>query len=72
MVNDAVIGHWSAIPLQAASELAERAAGEVDGYVARLSPERIAAARAGGVGRLIDRSLHRNGHLDSLEASLGG
>ena len=71
MINDAVMGHWSAIPLQAAAELAERAAGEVDSYVERLSPERIAAAREARLVRLIERHRHRNEHLDSLEASLG-
>ena len=67
MVNEAVIGHWSAIPLQAAAELAERAAGEVDALIERLPDERVAVARERGFARLVERALHRDEHLDSLE-----
>ena len=67
MVNEAVIGHWAAIPLQAAAELAERSAGDIDALVERLSDERVAAARERGFARLVERALHRDEHLDSLE-----
>jgi hypothetical protein len=67
IVNEAVIGHWSAISLQAAAELAERAAGEVDALIERLPDDRVAIARERGFARLVERALHRDEHLDSLE-----
>ena len=67
IVNEAVIGHWSAIPLQAAAELAERAAGEVDALIERLPDDRVAIARERGFARLVERALHRDEHLDALE-----
>ena len=69
LVNEAVIGHWSAISLQAAAELAERAAGEVDALIERLPDDRVAIARERGFARLVERALHRDEHLDSLEQS---
>ena len=77
-LNDAFFDHinaagrpqWTATPLGAAAADAMSSADAVDGFIARLSPEQIAAIQAIGRPRLLDRSGHRNQHLDQLERAL--
>jgi hypothetical protein len=59
------------IPLKAAAQLALDAAEAVDGYVEKLTPERAKAIQTSGGERLLNRSLHRRGHLDEIERALG-
>jgi hypothetical protein len=60
------------MPGPLAGREAVAAAEAVDGYVEGLEEARIAAAEAAGLGRLIDRSRHRNEHLDAIGAALAG
>ena len=77
-LNDAFFDHinaagrpqWTATPLGAAAADAMSSADAVDGFIARLSPEQIAAIQAIGRPGLLDRSGHRNQHLDQLERAL--
>ena len=69
-VNAAGFPEWSVLDVETAAGLALDAAAAIDAYLEALAPDRVQAARVAGFGRLVDRSLHRNEHLDSIERSL--
>lgn len=69
--NDAVFALSQAIPPRAALKLAIEAAEAVDRLVAQLTSEQIAALESAGMGRMVNRSLHRREHLDQIEQALG-
>lgn len=71
LVNDALLPTWRALNGADAAALALAAAGEVDEVLAGLPDEAIEAIEREGRPRLIDRSLHRNEHLDAIERGLG-
>ena len=71
VVNAAAFAQWAALDIRTATNLAVEAAEAVDRFLEGLAPERADAARAAGFGRLVDRSLHRNEHLDAVERALG-
>jgi hypothetical protein len=71
LVNDASFEQWAALDIETATRLAVDAAAAVDRYLEALPPERAEAARTAGFARLVDRSLHRNEHLDAVERALG-
>jgi hypothetical protein len=70
LVNEAAFAQWAALDVPTAARLAAGAADAVDAYLEGLPPERAEGARNAGLGRLVDRSLHRNEHLDALERAL--
>ena len=72
LINGASLAQWLAMPGPLAGREAVAAAEAVDGYVEGLEEARVAAADAAGLGRLIDRSLHRIEHLDMIDAALEG
>lgn len=68
-VNDLSLPQWKAIPPREAARLGIEAAEELDERLEAYPPallEEVNAFRA----RWVDRSLHRNGHLDEAEAAL--
>ncbi len=65
-LNDALLSQWHLLPPQAAAEEALAAAEEADAKVAALSAE-MARAVAEVHSIALDRSEHRNEHLDELE-----
>ncbi len=67
LVNEASFAQWSTLSVRDATDLALSAAEAIDAYLADLPDERIQAARAAGFERLVDRSIHRNDHLDAVE-----
>lgn len=67
LVNEASFSQWSTLSVRDATNLAVSAAEAIDAYLETLAPERIAAARAAGFERLVDRTIHRNDHLDAVE-----
>ena len=69
-VNDAALPQWRLIPPRAAGQEALAAAEDVDTLVAGLTPELIAAMRDGNAGIRLDRSHHRQEHLDQIEEAL--
>jgi hypothetical protein len=69
-INDGQIPEWTAIPAHLAKELALAAAEACDQHVASLPDASVEAADNGPLYRLLDRSVHRSMHLDSLEAGL--
>lgn len=67
LVNEASFAQWSALSVGDAADLALTAAEAIDAYLAGLPDERVEATRAAGFERLVDRSIHRNEHLDAVE-----
>jgi hypothetical protein len=67
LVNDASVPGWSLIPAQDAAHMALAAADEVDGIIAVLPDGAVEALLAAGWSSLLDRSVHRNEHLDAIE-----
>jgi hypothetical protein len=72
VINDASLPMWLAVPPRTAAEMAVSAATEVDAFLARLPDAALDAVAAAGVPRVLDRSIHRNAHLDDLERALAG
>lgn len=68
-VNDLSLPIWAAVPPRAALRLALQSADELDRRLAGLSAPLLEALAAGSV-RWVDRSLHRNSHLDEIEEAL--
>ncbi len=72
VINDASLPIWLAVPPRTAAEIAVTAADETDAVLAALPDAALDAAVAAGVPRVLDRSIHRNAHLDDLERALAG
>jgi hypothetical protein len=72
LINGASLAQWLAMPGPLAGREAVAAADAVDQYVEGLEEARVAAAEGAGLGRLVDRSLHRAEHLDMIDAALAG
>jgi hypothetical protein len=67
LVNAAALPQWLAIAPRAAAGMALAAAEEVDQRISHLSPAAVEAALQSGRSAMIDRSRHRNAHLDQIE-----
>ena len=70
LVNAAGLPQWTATPLGVAGADATDSAAAADLAIAKLSADEVAAVRALGRPTLLDRSGHRNQHLDQLERAL--
>lgn len=70
-INEAALPQWTSIPLGIAAADALTAAETADRSLADLSEDDHERLRALGRPRLLDRSGHRNEHLDQLERALG-
>ena len=70
LINGASLAQWLAMPGPLAGREAIAAAEAVDQFVEGLEEARVAAADEAGLGRLVDRSLHRAEHLDMVDAAL--
>ncbi len=69
-INDALYRILWRLPARAAAEAALEASRASNAAIASLSDASVDAARASGMPRLLDRSLHRSEHLDAIEAAL--
>jgi len=70
LVNAAGLPQWTATPLGAASSDATESAAAVDVAIEKLSADDLRAIRALGRPGVLERSGHRNLHLDQLERAL--
>lgn len=70
-INEAALPQWTGIPLGIAAADAVAAAEAADRFLADLSEDDHERLRALARPRLLDRSGHRNEHLDELERGLG-
>jgi hypothetical protein len=67
MINEAAIPEWTALPPREAAEMCLASAEAIDGFIAALGDDVVADVIREGRPRLLDRSLHRIDHLDTLE-----
>ena len=76
LLNDAGFPQWRTIPFEDAARDALAVAETLDGLIERIDPQVAERLIAAGRGRLVDRSIHRNEHLDDLQTDsdhrLGG
>lgn len=70
-VNDELLPRWRSIPAGDAAREVLAAAEAVDGIVAEAPAELVEEMRRTGWERSVDRSLHRNEHLDEIEGGVG-
>ncbi len=71
VVNDLSLPLWAAIPPRTAARLAVETAQALDARLEKLSPDLL--AQVGEYSqRWVVRALHRDEHLDEVEAALGG
>jgi hypothetical protein len=67
IINDALIPFFLALPPRKAAELAVSSAQELDRKLEGLSPDFIAGIEKLGDRHSLNRSIHRNIHLDEIE-----
>jgi hypothetical protein len=72
LANAAALPQWLALAPRQVAELALAAAEAVDRRIEVLAPEAIAHAIATGRRVMVDRSLHRDPHLDEIERRFAG
>jgi hypothetical protein len=70
IINDALVPLLLAIPPRKAANLSVLTAEVLDRELEEASPDLIAAIEAMGDIHALDRSIHRNLHLDEIEALL--
>jgi hypothetical protein len=70
-INDAGKPLCLALPPRTAARLTVEIAEQVDGRLAALTDERIAANKAAGEPLFLARAHHRKTHLDEIERVLG-
>lgn len=70
-VNDLSLPLWAAIPPRAAADLAVETAAALDERLANFPPALLEALSTYNQ-RWVERALHRNAHLDEVEATLKG
>jgi hypothetical protein len=68
-INDASLSQWMSIPPRTGVELCRAAAREVDAFLRSVADDVRAELAVEGRERLVDRSLHRNEHLRTLESA---
>jgi len=72
LLNDALAAQWALLDLASVRVLVLGAAEALDAHLATLPDDRVAAIQAAGLPRLVERTLHRAGHLDPIETALFG
>lgn len=68
-VNDLSLPFWAALPPRAAANLAVATAAALDERLENFSPALLAELYTHNQ-RWVERALHRNAHLDEVEAAL--
>jgi hypothetical protein len=69
LVNDASLQQWLLIPPRTAFQDCLAAAAEVDALIESLKADVVSELVQARRERLVDRSLHRREHLDTLETA---
>lgn len=72
LINEALAVQWALLDLASVRVLVLGAAEALDTHLAALPADAIAAAHAAGLTRMLDRSLHREGHIAPIETALFG
>jgi hypothetical protein len=69
LVNDASLKQWAAIPPRTAIQDCLAAAAEIDALIGSLGADVVSEVVYARRERLVDRSIHRDEHLNTLEAA---
>jgi hypothetical protein len=69
LVNDASQHQWAVIPPRTAFQDCLAAAAEIDSLIASLGADVVSEVVQARRERLVDRSLHRDEHLNTLETA---
>lgn len=70
LINDTSLDLWSrALDVAGIRAFVLEAAEAFDAHVAGLPDQLVEAVQAAGQPRTLDRSIHRNGHLEPIEAA---
>jgi hypothetical protein len=69
LVNDASLRQWAAIPPRTALEECIAAAAQIDALIGSLGADVVSELLQARRERLVDRSIHRDEHLNTLEAA---
>lgn len=72
LVNDACLPTWRALPGNVVAELVTRSAAAADARTESLGEAALDYVTSTGRDFILDRSTHRNEHLDEIEALLAG
>ena len=67
LINDAFLRQWSLIPSRAAVQDCLAAAEEIDALIVSLEADVVLEVVQARRERLVDRSLHRGEHLNTME-----
>ena len=68
-INDASLRQWMSIPPRVAVEECASAAAELDAFIAGIGEDVRSELASEDRERLVDRSLHREEHLRTIEAA---
>lgn len=68
-INDASLNQWMSIPPRVAVEECTTAASALDAFIAGVDEDVRVELVAEGRERLVDRSLHRDEHLRTIEGA---
>jgi hypothetical protein len=71
LVNGAGLPQWLRVPPRDATNDCLEAGAAVNQFIASLPPDVVSEVIASGRPRLVNRSIHRNEHLRTLEAAFG-
>lgn len=69
LVNDAALPGWIALPPQESVASCLAAAEAIDLFISSLDDEIVSEVLGEGRERLLDRSIHRDEHLSTLEGA---
>jgi hypothetical protein len=72
LLNDSLAAQWALLDLPSVRVLVLGAAEALDAHLATLPEARVEAALAAGSVRMVERTLHRDGHIAPIEAALFG
>lgn len=73
LVNDTNLDLWAeALDIPGIRSFVLKAAADLDAHVATLPDALVEAAQGADLGRHLDRSRHRDGHLEPIEAAFAG
>jgi hypothetical protein len=69
LVNEAALPQWLMVPPKVAVDECLEAAEAFDGFIRSLDRGLISRVLEEGRPRLVDRSIHRSEHLDTIESA---
>jgi len=69
LINQAALREWTVIPPRTAVEECLAAAETIDRFIGSLEDDAVSRVVLEGRERLVDRSIHRREHLDTIEGA---